>query len=49
MLGCITKLLIFIMKIKELNPNKDWLVDIVTAVIVVVVTISLVSHHTRVS
>ena len=36
------------MKIKELNHNKDWVVDVITAVIVVVVTISPISHHTRV-
>ena len=49
LLGCIMKLLIFIMKIKEFSPSEDWVVDVITAVIVVVVTISLVSHQTRVS
>ena len=44
-----TKLVILITKIKELNPSKDWVVDVVTAVIVVVVTVSPVSHQTRVS
>ena len=29
----------FITKIKELNPSEDWVVDVVTAVIVVVVTV----------
>ena len=37
------------MKIKELSPSEDWVVDVVIAVIVVVVTVSLVSHQTRVS
>ena len=43
------KLLIFITKIKELNPSEDWVVDVITAVIVVLVTVLLVSHQTRVS
>ena len=43
------KLLIFITKIKEFSPSEDWVVDDVTAVIVVVVTVSPVSHQTRVS
>ena len=37
------------MKIKELSPSEDWVVDVVTTVIVVVVTVSPVSHQTRVS
>ena len=40
LLGWITELLIFITKIKELNPSEDWVVDVVTAVIVMVITIS---------
>ena len=44
-----TKLVIFITKIKELSPSEDWVVDVVIAVIVMVVTVSLVSHQTRVS
>ena len=44
-----TKLVILITKIKELNPIEDWFVDVITAIIVVVVTVSPVSHHTRVS
>ena len=43
------KLLIFITKIKELSPSEDWVVDVVIAVIVVVVTVSPISHQTRVS
>ena len=43
------KLLIFITKIKELSPSEDWVVDVITADIVVVVTISSVSHQTKVS
>ena len=44
-----TKLVILIMKIKELGPSEDWAVDVITAVIVVVVIVSPVSHQTRVS
>ena len=43
------KLLVFITKIKELKPSEDWVVDVITAIIVVVVTVSPVSHQTRVS
>ena len=47
-----TKLLILVtslfMKLEELTPSEDWVVDVITAVIVVVVTVSLVSHKTRV-
>ena len=42
------KLLILITKIKELNPSKDCVFNIVAAIVVVVVTISLVSHQTKV-
>ena len=45
LLGWITKLLIFIMKIKELSPSEDWVVNVV---IVVVVIVPPVSHQTRV-
>ena len=44
-----TKLVILITKIKELSPSEDWVVDVVTAVIVMVVTVSPVSHQTKVS
>ena len=44
-----TKLVILITKIKELGPSEDWVVDVITAVIVVVVIVSPVSHQTRVS
>ena len=48
LLGWITKLLIFIKKIKELSPSKDWVVNVIITVIVVVVIVSPVSHQTRV-
>jgi len=55
LLGLFTKLLIIFMKLLslftklvELNPSKDWVVDVIIAVIVVVVTVSPVSHQTRV-
>ena len=52
LLICFTNLLILITslftKCKELSPSKDWVVDVDTAVIVVVVTVLLVSHQTRV-
>ena len=44
-----TKLVIFTTKIKELSPSEDWAVDVVTAIIVVVVIVSPVSHQTKVS
>ena len=43
------KLLILTTKIKELNPSKDCIVNVIAAVVVVMVTVSSVSHHTRVS
>ena len=49
MLTLSTKFMILITKIKELSPSEDWVVDVVTAIIVVVVTVSSVSHQTRVS
>ena len=49
LLTLFTKLMILITKIKELSPSEDWVVDVVTAVIVVVVIVSSVSHQTRVS
>ena len=36
------------MKLEELSPTEDYVVDVIAAVIVVV-TISLISHQTRVS
>ena len=52
LLTLFTKLLILITslftKLKELSPSEDWVIDIVTAIIVVVVTVSLVSHQTKV-
>ena len=44
-----TKLVILITKIKELSLSEDWVADVVTAVIVMVVTVSPVSHQIRVS
>ena len=32
----------------ELSPSEDWAFDVVTIIIVVVVTVSLVGHRTRV-
>ena len=37
------------MKIKELNPSGDWVIDVITTVNVVVVIVLLVSHQIRVS
>ncbi|KAL0005765.1 hypothetical protein SO802_013326 [Lithocarpus litseifolius] len=41
------KLLSLFTKLVELSPSEYWVFDVVTAVIVVVVTVSLVSHQTR--
>ena len=47
-----TKLLIFIMslytKLKELSPSEDYVVDVVAAIVVMVVTVSPISYQTRV-
>ena len=44
----VTKLLSLFTKLVKLSPNEDWVVDVITAVIVLVVTVSPVSHQTRV-
>ena len=36
------------MKLEELSPSEDYVVDVVIAIIVVVVTVSLISYQTRV-